>query len=193
LAAAAAGNCVSIAKQLLELGADVDLPVQDRQLTPLHIAAENGCEEMVEFLLAAGASPAARSTSETTPFYRAARGGSIRILSLLYKSGSDIDAETWDGWTPLMEAAAGRHESAVKLFLEWGADPQACTARGFTALYLASGDFMSNITSMLRAAIDNSSKERPPSEPASCPTANPAAEFDKTGGSSDSSTVPCYY
>jgi hypothetical protein len=180
LAVAAAGNHVSIAKQLLELGAKVDMLVQDRQLTPLHIAAENRCEGMVEFLLAAGASPAARSKSGSTPFYRGARGGSIRILTLLHESGSVVDAKTWDHWRPLMEAISRRHESAAKFLLEWGANPQACTARGLTALYLASGNLMSNIPSMLKASLENSIEERSPPEPASCPTEAPAAEFDKT-------------
>ncbi len=43
LTTAASCDQVAIARQLLELGVDVDLP------TRLHIVAENGCEELVEY------------------------------------------------------------------------------------------------------------------------------------------------
>ncbi|PVH78848.1 ankyrin, partial [Cadophora sp. DSE1049] len=92
LAAAAKGNQVTIAKQLLDMGADVNLPVGRKVLTPLHIAAGEGHANMVAVLLSAGASTQAQSDSKSTPFYRAARSGNIEAIKLLLEKGSDINA-----------------------------------------------------------------------------------------------------
>jgi ankyrin repeat protein len=83
-AAAAAGKQLLMAKRLLHLGADINMPSVDRSLTPLNLAAENACVEMIGLFLYKGASINSRSRSKTTPFYRAARGGSIEILRLLH-------------------------------------------------------------------------------------------------------------
>ncbi|KAH0429887.1 hypothetical protein CcaCcLH18_08169 [Colletotrichum camelliae] len=133
-------NNVRLARHLLSRGAGVDVPDKMRQLTPLHVAAEHGSEEMVELLLEHGASPFARSDSGTTPFYRAARDGSTRTLKLLYDAGSEVDATTWDLWTPLMEAVENGHREAIKLLLSWGADAGNLSKFGTTPLDLASKD-----------------------------------------------------
>ncbi|KAF4837594.1 Ankyrin-3 [Colletotrichum siamense] len=133
-------NNVKLARQLLSQGAGVDFPDKMRQLTPLHVAAEHGSEEMVELLLEHGASPFARSDSGTTPFYRAARDGSTKTLRLLYDAGSELDAKTWDLWTPLMEAVENGNREAIKLLLSWGADAGNVSRYGTTPLDLASKD-----------------------------------------------------
>ncbi|KAL2192812.1 hypothetical protein P885DRAFT_23605, partial [Corynascus similis CBS 632.67] len=137
LTTAASRNQLNLAKRLLDAGANVDTPTTDRELTPLHIAAESAFEEMVTLLLDAGASPHARSMSGSTPFYRAARGGSPRILRQLHAVGSEVDASTWDDWTPLMEAVEHGNDEAVELLLGWGADPTRMSHYGTTPLELA--------------------------------------------------------
>lgn len=131
---------VKLARRLLNMGAKVDVPDRVRLLTPLHVAAEEGNEEMVEFLLEHGASPFARSDTGTTPFYRAARSGCTKTLRLLYNAGSEVDAETWDTWTPLMEAVESDHYEAAQLLLSWGADAGNLSKFGFTPLDFASND-----------------------------------------------------
>jgi len=137
LAAAATGNQVVIAKLLLPLGADVNVPVGKKMLTPLHIAAERGYADMVTLLLSAGASPHAQSDSISTPFYRAARSGDIEAMKVLMENGSDTNASTWDNWTPLMEAVGHGHEKAVDLLLSFNANPRVRTVSNFTAIGLA--------------------------------------------------------
>ena len=159
LAAAATGNQVLIAKRLLQLGADVNMPTADRCLTPLHLAAQNACVEMVELLLDKGASINSRSSSKTTPFYRAARGGSIEILRLLHQKGSEVDARTWDKWTPLMEAVENGHEPAIDLLLEWGADPNQQSTDGMSPLRLAQVLSHLSIERKLKAALEGQRKE----------------------------------
>ncbi|KAF4939322.1 Ankyrin repeat, SAM and basic leucine zipper domain-containing protein 1 [Colletotrichum fructicola] len=146
LLVAAIVNNVKLARHLLSRGAGVDVPDKMRQLTPLHVAAEHGSEEMVELLLEHGASPYARSDSGTTPFYRAARDGSTKILKLLRAAGSELDAKTWDLWTPLMEAVENGHREAVRLLLSWGADARNISKFGTTPLELASNDLAHLIT-----------------------------------------------
>ena len=152
LAAAASGNQVEMVKSLLELGAEIDLATGDRALTPLHLAAQNACEETVELLINSGASPHSHSDSGSTPFYRAARGGSLRILSLLHERGSKVDEPTWDGWTPLMEAVENGHEEAVKLLLRLGANPRHRSRNGMGPFQLAELPSRGSIYHLLEAA-----------------------------------------
>jgi ankyrin repeat protein len=59
LHSAIAGGHASIARRLVEAGADVNVRQQDG-FTPLHEAAQNGDAELVDYLLARGADPAAK-------------------------------------------------------------------------------------------------------------------------------------
>ncbi|TDZ29113.1 putative ankyrin repeat protein [Colletotrichum spinosum] len=127
LTVAARANNATLIERLVAMGADIDKAEESKGLTPLHRAAEDGCEEAVAVLLRHGASVHAVSDSGSTPFYRAARGGSANVLRMLYEAGSEVDgevdAETYDGWTPLMEAVENARRDVVKLLLVWGADP----------------------------------------------------------------------
>lgn len=139
LTAAAFHNNIEAATKLLDLGAHVNLPTtkQKKGLTPLHLAAESGHEQMVDLLLSRGANIHLQSSAGTTAFYRAARGGSIHILRRLYELGSDVDAPTWDGWAALMEAIENQRLEAVLYLLKLGANPQTETKYGETPLSLA--------------------------------------------------------
>ncbi|KAL1597828.1 hypothetical protein SLS60_008315 [Paraconiothyrium brasiliense] len=133
LTSAARWDQPHIVRKLLQMGASIDVPTAERKLTPLHLAAEHACEEVVDTLLDAGADPHARSTSLTTPFYRAARSGNVHILTRLKDAGCDVNARTYDDWTPLHEAVGLGHTEAIELLVEWGADITATTDDGFVA------------------------------------------------------------
>ena len=137
LTVAAASGSFSIAKNLLEAGANINKAADmDKRngLTPLHIAAELAMENLVELFMAHGASITSLTPTMTTPFYRAARGGSIKVLQLLYEAGSDVNAPTWDGWIPLMEAVSWSNHDVLELLLSWGADPYYWNTRGESAI-----------------------------------------------------------
>lgn len=156
LTIAAGNNEVALAQKFLDAGAGVDVPTKRRRLTPLHLAAENACEEIVELLLCAGASPHARSDTLTTPFYQAARGGSLYILRRLHACGAEVDALTWDRWTPLMEAVVQGHFNVVNLLLDWGADPANTSISGITPLSIASDSrHLSHVRSIIVRAIEH--------------------------------------
>jgi hypothetical protein len=139
LTAALSARHSRIAKDLLHAGADPNVPASNKikSLTPLHVAAENAMEDMVEALLRAGADPHARTTTGTTPFYRAARGGSMRILQMLYDAGADVNARTWDNWTALCEPILDNRVDVVQQLLLWGADCNVASIQDMTPYSLA--------------------------------------------------------
>jgi len=139
LTAALSARHSGIAMKLLHAGADPRMAAgpKIKSPTPLHIAAENAMEDMVEILLRAGADPHARSTTGTTPFYRAARGGSMRILQMLYSAGCEVNARTWDNWTPLFEPILDDRVDVVRQLLSWGADCNITSTQGMTPYSLA--------------------------------------------------------
>lgn len=140
LTVATASGSISIAKRLVEAGADVNKAAdmdKRNSLTPLHIAAELAMEDLVELYLAHGASTTSLTATVTTPFYRAARGGSVKIVKLLYDAGSDVNAPSWDDWIPLMEAVSWSNHDAMELLLSWGADPEFRNGDGQSAIDMA--------------------------------------------------------
>jgi amino acid transporter len=137
LTVAAMMNDIRASHKLVEMGADIGIATLQRELTPLHLAAEFCSVETFNFLVRAGADIHARSYSETTPFYRACRGGNLSIIRTLKEHGADIDARTWDDWTPIYEAVGKGFENVVDLLLEWGADLTVINDDGFSPVALA--------------------------------------------------------
>jgi len=95
--------------------------------TPLHVAAERGHMEVIEFLLAAGADVNA-GMLEGTPVHGAAAQGHKAAVELLLAGGADVNVRDWDGWTPLHCAAYYGHRDIAELLLARGADLDVHTA-----------------------------------------------------------------
>ena len=68
---------------------------------PLHLAAYNGHEVIVKFLLENGANPQLRDSEKSTPLHRAAKNGSQSIVIMLYEYNADMDAKGPYERTPL--------------------------------------------------------------------------------------------
>ena len=157
----------SIAKLLLEQGADVDA-ARTNGRTALMLAAQGGHEAVAKVLLQHGADVAAASpfgftalmfaahheavaqlllqhgadvaaarNDGGTALMSAARGGDEAVVQLLLQHGADVAAADNDGWTALMLAALGGHEAVAQLLLQHGADVKAARDDGATALMLA--------------------------------------------------------
>ncbi|TDZ40747.1 putative ankyrin repeat protein [Colletotrichum trifolii] len=156
LTVAARANNATLIERLVAMGADIDKAEESKGLTPLHRAAEDGCEEAVAVLLRHGASVHAVSDSGSTPFYRAARGGSAKVLRMLYEAGSEVDAETYDGWTPLMEAVENARRDVVKLLLVWGADPlkKSSSYECMSAMQMARRLRQSHLAAVMAKALE---------------------------------------
>jgi len=80
--------------------------------TPLHFAAYEGHEDVVELLLAHGADVNAKADNGETPLHFAARKGYTNVVKLLWLHGADVDAKDNHGDTPL-DLAAVYGNSAV--------------------------------------------------------------------------------
>ena len=107
LRTAASTKDSTTAKNLISKHPDIDLNCSDeKQRTPLHICAANGCEEIVRLLLENGASPDVKDVNGNTPLHLAACSGKVPIVTLLLHHGADISATDSFGKTPLHLALA---------------------------------------------------------------------------------------
>ncbi|KLU91741.1 hypothetical protein MAPG_10690 [Magnaporthiopsis poae ATCC 64411] len=104
----------------------VDVDVKDRHdRTPLHLAADNGCEAIAKLLLEAGAEKETKNGKGDTPLHWAAFRGHEAIARLLLEAGAEKEAKGETGRTPLHFAAHIGHETVASLLLEAGAEKEA--------------------------------------------------------------------
>ena len=133
--AAKAGD-LEKAKALLTAHPDLISSKDTNGMTPLHFAAHNGSNDMVEFLLANKAEVNARDKYGQTPLHSAARLGHKDVAELLLANKADVNATNDFGWTPLDEAAIGGHKDVAELLLANKADVRATDNQGETPLHL---------------------------------------------------------
>jgi quinoprotein dehydrogenase-associated probable ABC transporter substrate-binding protein len=106
------------AKDLINAGVKVNVPVGEQRLTPLMItAAENAPAEGAVFV-----------PSSTRP---------IDVARLLIQRGADVNATDKTGMTALMVAASHNNAPMVGLLLQSGADASAKNGEGQTASDIA--------------------------------------------------------
>jgi ankyrin repeat protein len=117
-------------KALLDTDANLEA-TNDIGYTPLIAAIEGDHEEVVEFLLKAGANinPEVIDRMDVVglggsfPLYSATRIENVAIIKRLIKHGAEIDRTTPIGWSSLKCAALQGSLGIVKILLEAGADP----------------------------------------------------------------------
>lgn len=124
LAAAARTGDMTLSRQLLGAGADVDRPEPDGT-TPLLWAVYNANPALVQLLLAAGADPNIPNQLHITPLLQAARYGDAGMLQSLLAGGARLGVADHATESVLMAAARAGNVEAVMLLLEAGADPNA--------------------------------------------------------------------
>jgi ankyrin repeat protein len=114
-------------RTLAREGAALDQPEGDEDntllagQTPLHIAADFGWVEGVEFLLGQGISPDIRSRHGLTPLMMLHTGKpALAVARALLAAGADPDALSPRGHCPLLAASDA---ALVEVLLEAGADP----------------------------------------------------------------------
>ncbi|XP_056005124.1 uncharacterized protein LOC130050130 isoform X2 [Ostrea edulis] len=121
LNAACKGGHVSVVKELVKVGADVNL--QDREgNTPLTAACYRGHLCVVKELVKAGADVNLQDYFGNTPLIAACDGGHVSVVKELLKAGATIILQgiTWN--TPMIAACKGGHVSVVKELVKAGAD-----------------------------------------------------------------------
>src|SRR5262249_7660073 len=101
---------------------------EHQNVTALMCAADQGHLEVVQFLLAAGASvsavtelPKSRGGPGTTALHFASRSGHDTIVAALVGAGADVNAQTADGGTPLISSLSRGKLNCAMMLLECGA------------------------------------------------------------------------
>jgi uncharacterized protein len=150
LFAAADGNCVALATELLDGGASVD--ARDRLgARPLGHAARFGHLEMVDLLLSRGAPIDARNLAGATALYFAAEGGHVAAVQRLVERGADVNLTGRSGISPVAAAAYAGSDPIVEILLAHGADERAADETGKPPIIYAAARAQLDIVKRLLA------------------------------------------
>ena len=109
---------LKIVRKLLKYKANPN--VFDTQMSPLHIAIENGCNEIAKELVKNGADLNAVDDASRTPLYISVQEGNIEIARLLLDEGCNVNAHIYD--TALHIAVDDGNYLMVSELLERGAN-----------------------------------------------------------------------
>lgn len=116
-------------------------PSLDSGRSLLHLAAQSGNRELVQYLLDLGFSVNDRDAYGMTPLHSAVGFRSNEsMIRLLLSNGADVEARCESGQTPLFSAVSSyRSLENVSLLLEHGACPTVSDRDGRTPLHCAAG------------------------------------------------------
>lgn len=126
--------CGDLERKLQLSGAQ---PVAIELVSQSFVAAENGCDRLLEQLFAAGVSPLARDREGDSALARAAKAGHPSTVALLIAKGSDLEQRNLQGGTPLFVAAQANRTRIVQQLAEAGANIEAPGRSGVTPLSAA--------------------------------------------------------
>jgi ankyrin repeat protein len=128
------------------------------ETTAICIAAQNGHDQIVELLLAAGADPnRRRRPDDVAPIVIAAEHGRAAVLRCLVRGPIEIDADDKRGCTALFQAAQNGFVGVVLELLRAGATVDRATHGGSTPLMVAAiSGHPAIVAALLAAGADTS-------------------------------------
>jgi ankyrin repeat protein len=121
--AAKSGNADRL-RALLENDPNLIRAVDSDGSTALHCATWKGHQDVVKFLLDAGADVNAHNNNEhwgTTPLHAAAHANQAAIAQMLIESGADVKARDKEGRTPLDHTEFHKAKASAKVLQNNGA------------------------------------------------------------------------
>jgi len=121
LIAAAAANRLSVIKQLVNDGVDIDTPALGDG-TALMIAIGKDNIDMIDNLLALGANVNATSPGDGNPLILASKLGNLIVVKKLITQGAIVDQQVKGDETPLINASSQGELAVVKYLVAQGAD-----------------------------------------------------------------------
>jgi uncharacterized protein len=120
--------------------------------TPLILAAQSGCLDVVRLFLDIGASLEARCIHGRTALFVAAQGGHLAVVKHLLRLGAEIDAASIVGNTPLTIAIIEGHLDVARLLLLAGANVRLSTTENRVCVAVAMEAAQTAIVPLLIAA-----------------------------------------
>jgi hypothetical protein len=134
------------------LSCGVDLEVRDdRNWTPLMVAAFNGNLQFAQLLIKCGARVNTRDKNGYTPLHWAAYNGHVDLVKMMIEKGAEPDTPSQFGWTALMQAATRGHLLVCAYLIFRGADVNLATTDGWTSLHKASNNGHTEVVKLLLA------------------------------------------
>ncbi|XP_042301103.1 ankyrin repeat and SOCS box protein 18 isoform X1 [Sceloporus undulatus] len=131
-------DTLGCAKALVRFGALVNLPSEEDQETPLHIAAKHGLYNHLHLYLRYGATVDKKNSLEETALSVACREAKnmenqdsyLQVCKLLLAYGADVNTVDEEIKTPLHKACRNANHSLVQLLLQRRADVNAIDYNG---------------------------------------------------------------
>jgi hypothetical protein len=149
------------AKNLIALGADVNVLDKGANTTALIEAVSNNDAEMVSALLSAGADVNMKDGDGDTALMRLQEGAPVSMVRALTAAGAKVNLKNQYGSTPLINAAENDTPEVLKELLESGAKVNARDKAGRTALMEAAQyGLVDNVRLLLDAGADVNVKNK---------------------------------
>lgn len=134
-------NVIEWTKLLLELGADINAPINSFNDTPLTYSLKTQKDQCIELLLERGADVNLSDKNGNTPLHFAvmkSKDNSADFVDLLLQSGANIRAENHTEFlTPLMAASIRGSKYFIRLLLQAEPNVDHMSSKGYTAFYWA--------------------------------------------------------
>lgn len=140
-----------VVEMCVESGLDVN-EADAKGITPLALAAFNGHDKTVRYLIANKALVDSRDQEQHTPLIHAAGGPAPTTVQILLDAGADINAFAGaENWTALMMAAQFGNIEVIKVLLAAGADKEIRDTDGDDAAHFAREQGHFEIVKLLEA------------------------------------------
>lgn len=148
------------AKNLIALGADVNVLDKQTDTTALMQAAAGGDAEMVSALIGAGADVNMKDSDGDTALMRLQSGATAELVRALTSAGAKVNHKNSYGSTALINAAENDSPEVLKELLDAGAKVNAKNKSGWTALMAAAQyGLIENVKLLLDAGADVNMKD----------------------------------